>query len=468
MTKKRTFKMCWAGLTALALTLSAAPVRAAKTTYQDVDEGAWYAASVAFCQQHELMEGASSGSFEPDGLLTRGVLAEALYRLAGSPAPEGEEEAPFTDVGAEHPNVAAIRWAKAGGVVSGYEDGSFGPEDPITREQIAALLWNDRGREEPGEAAPYTDRAEVSDWAAGAVEWAYGVRLMQGTPEGAFLPQSNTSRAQGAAVIMNYAQMYYGLRPGYQLPAPSPVAANGYRGEAYALDDRGYLSYLAGPFTRGVDVSAHQKEVDWRRVAATGMDFAMVRAGYRGYTSGGIVKDAWFDANMRGALANGLQVGVYFFSQALTPREAEEEARQLLEWIRDYPVTYPVVFDWEEQDKEGSRTQGTDGNTVTACALAFCKVIEDAGYIPMTYGSPRKVYNGGLALEYLQDYPFWLAHYTIDTAPTSFRYHYSMWQYSSSGAVDGIEGRVDLNICLVPDWANWEYTEPDYSWLMPR
>ena len=455
MTKKRTFKMCWAGLTALALTLSAAPVRAAKTTYQDVDEGAWYAASVAFCQQHELMEGASSGSFEPDGLLTRGVLAEALYRLAGSPAPEGEEEAPFTDVGADHPNVAAIRWAKAGGVVSGYEDGSFGPEDPITREQIAALLWNDRGREEPGEAAPYTDRAEVSDWAAGAVEWAYGVRLMQGTPEGAFLPQSNTSRAQGAAVIMNYAQMYYGLRPGYQLPAPSPVAANGYRGEAYALDDRGYLSYSAGPFTRGVDVSAHQKEVDWRRVAATGMDFAMVRAGYRGYTSGGIVKDAWFDANMRGALANGLQVGVYFFSQALTPREAEEEARQLLEWIRDYPVTYPVVFDWEEQDKEGSRTQGTDGNTVTACALAFCKVIEDAGYLPMTYGSPRKVYSGGIQLEYLQDYPFWLAHYTKDTAPTSFRYNYQMWQYSSTGQVDGIEGNVDLNICLT-SWTDWK------------
>ena len=455
MTKKRTFKMCWAGLTALALTLSAAPVRAAKTTYQDVDEGAWYAASVAFCQQHELMEGASSGSFEPDGLLTRGVLAEALYRLAGSPAPEGEEEAPFTDVGAEHPNVAAIRWAKAGGVVSGYEDGSFGPEDPITREQIAALLWNDRGREEPGEAAPYTDRAEVSDWAAGAVEWAYGVRLMQGTPEGAFLPQSNTSRAQGAAVIMNYAQMYYGLRPGYQLPAPSPVAANGYRGEAYALDDRGYLSYSAGPFTRGVDVSAHQKEVDWAKVAAAGMDFAMIRAGYRGYTSGGIVKDAWFDANMRGALANGLQVGVYFFSQALTPREAEEEARQLLEWIRDYPVTYPVVFDWEEQDKEGSRTQGTDGNTVTACALAFCKVIEDAGYLPMTYGSPRKVYSGGIQLEYLQDYPFWLAHYTKDTAPTSFRYNYQMWQYSSTGQVDGIEGNVDLNICLT-SWTDWK------------
>ena len=216
-----------------------------------------------------------------------------------------------------------------------------------------------------------------------------------------------------------------------------------------------------------MDVSAHQKEIDWARVAATGMRFAMVRAGYRGYTQGAIQKDAYFDANMSGALANGMEVGVYFFSQALTPAEAEEEAYLLLDWIKDYNVTYPVVFDWEEQDKEDSRTQGCDGNTVTACALAFCKVIEDAGYTPMTYGSPRKVYNGGLALEYLQDYPFWLAHYTIDTAPTSFRYHYSMWQYSSSGAVDGIEGRVDLNICLTSDWKNWSISAPNYDWLMP-
>ena len=446
MTKKRTFKMCWAGLTALALTLSAAPVRAAKTTYQDVDEGAWYAASVAFCQQHELMEGASSGSFEPDGLLTRGTLAEALYRLAGSPAPEGEEEAPFTDVGAEHPNVAAIRWAKASGVVSGYEDGSFGPEDPITREQIAALLWNDRGREEPGASAPYTDRAEVSDWAAGAVEWAYGVRLMQGTPEGAFLPQSNTSRAQGAAVIMNYAQMYYGLRPGYQLPAPSPVAANGYRGEAYALDDRGYLSYSAGPFTRGVDVSAHQKEVDWRRVAATGMDFAMVRAGYRGYTSGGIVKDAWFDANMRGALANGLQVGVYFFSQAITTAEAMEEALFVLQALNGQSLDYPLVYDWETISASGARTKGLSNTVLTDCAITFCTAVAQSGYIPMIYYN-RPVGYQHYQLDRLTAYDVWFAQYADKP---SMYYNYRIWQYSDSGSVPGVKGKVDMNIAFVP------------------
>ena len=473
MTQKPTLRTLTAGFTALALTLTLTmtPAQAVKTTYEDVDEDIWYFTSVAFCQQHQLMDGLSRRSFAPDGSMTRAALAEALYRLAGSPAPdtpaeeepegeEGQEEqtqeevSPFPDVSLNHPNLNAIRWAKANGVVSGYEDGSFGPEDPITREQIAALLWNQQGKQEAGASASFTDQAEVSGWASGAVDWAYGVKLMQGTPEGNFLPRDNTTRAQGATIIMNYAKAFYGLQLGYTLPAPKPIPANNYLSEAYSLDENGYLSYLAAPCTRGIDVSSHQKEIDWQRVAGTGMSFAMIRAGYRGYGSGNIVKDDYFDVNMRGALSNGMQVGVYFFSQALTPAEAEEEAHQLLAWIGSYPVTYPVVFDWEEQDKEDSRTQGTDGNTVTACALAFCKVIEDAGFIPMTYGSPKKVYTDGILLEHLQDYPFWLANYTKNTEPTTFRYHYNMWQYSSSGSVDGIEGRVDLNICLT-DWAAW-------------
>ena len=463
-----------AGLTALALTLSLAPIQAANTTYLDVDRSIWYATPVAFCQQHLLMDGVDSSSFLPEEPLTRAVLAEALYRLEGSPLEAAgeennqEETAPFADVDMDHPNLAAIRWARDSGVVSGYEDGTFRPDAPITREEIAVLLWTNRGQEQ-ADQAPCTDRDAVSQWAVPAVDWAYGAKMMSGNTDGTFLPRNNTTRAEGATIVMNYAREFYGMTYGYPLPAPRTVRSNTYNNDLYSLDEEtGYLSYLSGSSTRGIDVSAHQKEIDWQRVAATGMRFAMVRAGYRGYTRGTIQKDEYFDANMSGALANGMEVGVYFFSQALTPAEAEEEAYLLLEWLEPYHVTYPVVFDWEEQDKEDSRTQGCDGNTVTACALAFCKVIEDAGYLPMTYGSPRKVYNGGLALEYLQDYPFWLAHYTIDTAPTSFRYHYSMWQYSSSGAVDGIEGRVDLNICLVPDWANWEYTEPDYSWLMPH
>lgn len=456
MTQKHPLKPLAAGLTALALTLSLTPSLAANTTYQDVDRQAWYSSAVAFCQQRELMDGTSSASFAPEELLTRAALTQALYRLEGSPVPAVEGEQPFPDVYMDHPNLNAIRWAKENGIVSGYEDGSFGPEDPITREQIAVLLWNNRGRQAAAGGVPYADAAGISGWAAPAVDWAYSVKLMQGTAEGLFLPQDNTTRAQGAAIIASYAQAFYGLTPGYSLPAPKPIASNAYSAGSFYLEENGRMSYYGGTPSRwGVDVSAHQKEINWQRVAAAGVNFAMIRAGYRGYTAGRIVKDEYFDANMQGALSNGLQVGVYFYSQALTPREAEEEARQLLEWIKGYPITFPVVFDWEEQDREDSRTQGADGNTVTACALAFCKVIEDAGYLPMTYGSPKKVYTNGILLEHLQDYPFWLAHYTKDTAPTSFRYNYQMWQYSSSGAVDGIEGRVDLNICLA-DWSNWQ------------
>lgn len=513
--KKRTLA---AGL-ALAMTLSLAPAQAANTTYLDVGRAAWYSTSIAFCQQHLLMDGVSIDSFQPEEPLTKAVLAEALYRLDASLPDaaeeedareetepeeveaedtkseetqseeaepeeiEPEEELAFPDVGPDHPNADAIRWAKAHGVINGYPDGTFHPDAPITREEIAVLLWKSRERPEAVVKAPYTDREDIGDWALPAVDWVYEANLMTGDADGSFRPRSNTTRAEGATIVMNCAQAYYGMTYGYTLPDPEPMRDNTYLDELYQLDEEtGYLSYLNGVSVRGIDVSAHQKEIDWSRVAASGMRFAMIRAGYRGYGWGALTKDAYFDANMQGALSNGMEVGVYFFSQALTPAEAEEEAYLVLDWIKDYNVTYPVVFDWEEQDHDDSRTQGCDGNTVTACALAFCKVIEDAGYLPMTYGSPSKVYRGGLALEYMQNYPFWLAHYTTNTAPTSFRYHYNIWQYSSKGRVDGIDGNVDLDICLTPDWNDWENPKVEvsapadrwpvnddskYGWIMP-
>ena len=374
----KTRKTLAAGLTALALTLSLTPVSANKTTYLDVNDEIWYSTPIAFCQQHGLMDGTAPGEFQPKAPLTRAALAESLYRLAGSPAPEEGEipddssapEETFSDVTADHPSFSAIVWAKESGAVGGYPDGTFRPENPITREEAAVILWNERGRPEAAGPAPYADRDSVSPWALEAVDWAYGERLMSGSG-GSFVPRNNITRGEGATVVMRCGKVYHGLTYGYPLPEPRAVPANPYDNERYRLDENGYLTYQGGRYAKGVDVSAHQKEIDWSRVAASGMSFAMIRAGYRGYTLGAIVKDEYFDANMSGALANGMDVGVYFFSQALTPAEAEEEARQVLEWIKDYRVTYPVVFDWEEQDKDNSRTRNTDGNTVTACALAF-------------------------------------------------------------------------------------------------
>lgn len=232
-----------------------------------------------------------------------------------------------------------------------------------------------------------------------------------------------------------------------------PVPPNNYDGQAFAVAD-GFLTYNRGVSIVGVDVSTHQGEIDWEQVADAGVEFAMIRAGYRGYTEGGLFEDAQFCRNMEGALAAGLSVGVYFFSQAVTEEEAREEAEFLLSLIAPYDVTYPVVFDWERQDKENSRTRETGGETMTACTIAFCEAVEAAGYLPMVYFSPSKGYTE-LDLKELLDWPFWLAHYTPDWQFTSFRYDFAMWQYADDGQVPGIGGKVDLNICLT-DFAKWE------------
>lgn len=232
-----------------------------------------------------------------------------------------------------------------------------------------------------------------------------------------------------------------------------PVPPNKYDSDAFAVVD-GFLSYGAGLSLVGVDVSTYQGEVDWQQAAQAGVQFAMIRAGYRGYTEGALFEDEQFRRNMEGALAAGLEVGVYFFSQAVSEGEAVDEARFTLELIRDYDITYPVVFDWEKQDKENSRTKDTDGATMTACTIAFCEVIEEAGYLPMVYFSPSKGYNE-LDLEQLLRWPFWLAHYTPDWQFTSFKYDFAMWQYEDDGQVPGIEGKVDLNICLT-DFSKWK------------
>lgn len=463
MTQKQTKRRLAAGLAALVLALGLTPVPAARADYIDVPPDEWYAQAVLDCQTYGLMDGTPEGAFNPSGLLTRAVVAEALYRLAGRPETEGP--LPFADVPINHVNANAIRWAYQVRVVNGYPDNTFRPEDPIRREEIAVLLWSCQGKL-PAETASYQDQADISDWAAPAVDWAKDAGVMQGDGN-LFRPQDYTTRAQAATLLINYARAFYDLSSiggSGSLPPVSPsepvlsqpIPSNPYYNELFVLDQNGYLSYMGGPSFRGVDVSSHQKDIDWGRVAMSGMDFAMIRAGFRGYgSSGSLNKDAYFDQNIQGALANGLRVGVYFYSQAVTPAEAEEEARFLLSLIGGYNITYPVVFDWEVPAAEDARTRYVDGATATACARAFCRIIQEAGYIPMTYGSPKKVYNGGLLLDQLQDYPaFWLAHYTQGSAPTTFRYRYDMWQYSSTGYVDGIQGNVDLDICLT-DWSGW-------------
>ena len=191
----------------------------------------------------------------------------------------------------------------------------------------------------------------------------------------------------------------------------------------------------------GIDVSSYQDSIDWQQVKQAGVEFAMIRLGYRGYVSGALDLDDCFLENMEGALDAGIPVGVYFFSQALTEEEAVEEAEYVLNWVRGYDITYPIVFDWEEVDAQ-ARTDEMNMLKLTACAVAFCETIEEAGFTPAVYFNQAYGYQQ-LNLPSLKDYVFWLAAY--EETPT-FHFDFQMWQYTSQGTVPGIQGPVDLNI----------------------
>lgn len=196
----------------------------------------------------------------------------------------------------------------------------------------------------------------------------------------------------------------------------------------------------------GVDISEHQANVDWTALKLAGADYAMIRVGYRGYTDGGLFEDAQFRANVAAARAAGLQVGVYFFSQAITEDEARDEARFVLECIDGLDITWPVAFDWETV-AAGGRTDRLSGRDMTACALAFCSAIRSAGYTPAIYANVNQgLLYYGYADKALDEVVFWLAEY--GQAP-SFEHPFQMWQYADSGTLPGVETPVDLNLSFV-------------------
>ena len=195
----------------------------------------------------------------------------------------------------------------------------------------------------------------------------------------------------------------------------------------------------------GIDVSYHQGDIDWEAVKADGVDFAMLRLGYRGYESGQINVDERFHEYADGALGAGLDIGVYFYSQAVTAEEAVEEAEAVLNEIGDYEIMYPVVFDWEIVGEESARTNVVSADVLNECAAAFCNRIAKGGYIPMVYSVKRMALTK-FDMSRLAGFDFWLAEYRdIPEYP----YLFTMWQYASDGHVNGIEGEVDLNMSLV-------------------
>lgn len=233
----------------------------------------------------------------------------------------------------------------------------------------------------------------------------------------------------------------------------TPITASAFTGSSNFMDktythqDR----FVSSGIQQGIDVSYHNGTLDWSTIKAAGVDFAILRAAYRGYgTEGTLVRDAKFAEYMQGAMSQGIPVGAYIYSQAITTAEAVQEANYILNIVRGYSLDLPIVFDYEFAGVKTGRLDSAwssgklNKSKMTDIALAFCDTIKNAGYDAMVYAN-KTFLSKNLDHEVIENagYDVWLAHYTTNT---NYAGDYKIWQYTSSGKIPGIEGkRFDCN-----------------------
>jgi len=237
----------------------------------------------------------------------------------------------------------------------------------------------------------------------------------------------------------------------YFVPIKDTLKKNSYVESNLNILDNGEIQYMENAEVvsyKGIDVSKHQGDIDWQKVAADGVEFAFIRVALRGYETGKLAEDSMFEQNIKGALQAGIKVGVYIYSQAVNEAEVLEEAELVLNKIAPYKVECPIVYDVEMVSGASARMNTLSVEERTKLTKLFCETIENAGYRPMIYhnmemGAIR------IQLEELEEYDKWFAYYNKNFY---YPYDYKVWQYSDKGTVDGIQGDVDLNISFVPLW----------------
>ena len=451
-------------LAALSMVLTAVPAALAVETaagtppavteapYSDVPAEAWYAPFAADLKQDGAVSGYEDGTFRPDNSITRGAFA---FRPDNAVTVGEALVMVLTAAGFDRREATGEHWS-SGNADFALEKGF------VTREQVTDLdsavsrLTVAQMAAKALNLRPSRNETPFGDVDDGYVTVLYEKIQLSGELEEdgtlSYHPEDSITRSELVAIIWRMKNTdvhagqiaYEGYSQTFYLDVLETVPAFSYIPQLFRMEGD-YLTYDDGTVQGhlGVDVSQFQGEIDWEQAADAGVEFAIVRVGGRGYTEGKLYEDTYFDRNVQGALDAGLAVGAYFFSQAITVEEAEEEARFVLDKIRGYALTGPVVFDWEALGKSEARTYGLDTDTLCRCALAFCELVEEAGYTPMIYLTSYAGYVK-YDLSRVMDYPFWFAEY--DKAAPTFYYHFQMWQYTSKGSVDGIQGNVDMNL----------------------
>ena len=433
---------------ALAAALLAAPGSGAEARREmnltDVPETAWYYPYVKDLYESGIVDGFEDNTYRGEESIAWGQAFKLITLAIGCQVPEPVE--------GKHWAYPYIQLARDNRLLKYYFDEDWLEWHP-TRLQVAQMVARalDLLSIPQGES-PFADCDD------GYVTHLYEKGILVGEYDEAgqlvFLPEEEITRAEITTIIwrMYYLDVTEGtFRHSNYWVEPfgaDQVAPFGYDTAQFTLDENGFMAYGDDPeaYEVGVDVSEHQGEIDWQAVAEAGIDFAVIRIGGRLMQSGTIFEDKHFRANLEGAKAAGLKVGVYFFSQALNAQEGLEEAEFVLGLLDGVELDYPVVCDWEYLGGNTARTYGAEPAEITAGIDAFCARVEEAGYRGMLYFN---AYCGYIKMDLreLTDYDFWYAQYS--DVP-SYRYHFQMWQYSSSGQVDGIDSDVDLNLCLMP------------------
>ncbi len=405
------------------------------------------------------------------------------FRITGS-----NQALPYTDAGDIAPYAqAAVAELTARGALTDSADGAFRPTEPITRAELLNILDHliqvliqepeTYTGNVPGtvminaaEGAALMDMTISGDLIL-APGVSGGVTLSNVTVEGEIRnfsgvtptiihpeapPKPETPETPETPATPETPTAYPWVEPdgylsydNYSVPLYGDVSKNQLT-EADFLWEGDRISYVGSEYRTqfGIDVSAYQNRsspnntIDWNAVAGDGVDFAMVRIGFRGTASGSLNTDAFYAKNLDDAMAAGIDTGVYFFSQAISVAEAVEEADYIINLLKGHEISGPVAYDWEMHDSS-YRVYGTSPELATACALAFCKRIEEAGYQPMVYVSKYVGYNK-LNLPQLRQYPIWFPEYGKNCP--KFYYEMNTWQFTSSCSVEGIGGRVDANL----------------------
>ena len=429
----------------LTVTSSTTAMAAESPLFPDLPQSHWAYPYVSDLVRQGVVKGCDDGSFQPERNVTYGETFKLILLAVGVSEPEGQPD--------QHWAYPYIQLALNNLLVYSFDANDL--DKVPTRREVARMAARALDFTDISGDSPYNDCDD------GYVVKLYEKGVMEGVINGdgsrSFLPDNPISREEISTVIwrmMNLDVTKGMFRYGsHWLDVLEDLPKNPYEDSSlFVWDERERPTYTGGYYAHGIDISSYQEDIDWEAVAGDGIDFVIIRAGgryYGRYGSGAIFEDELFDQNMQGAINVGLDVGAYFFSNAITVEEAIAEADMILARLEPYRayITYPVVCDWEYTGGENGRTYGVDSEIITDCIAAFCDRVEKAGYTPMVYFNKVWGYTK-MDLRDLKQYDFWYALWEVGYP--SFRYGFQFWQYSSSGQVAGIDGRVDMNLCFVP------------------